>query len=147
MKRIFNFLHNNWFKIIISFVVLLAGFSIFYYFVIFIPEKEWQMIYEQEQEKIEKEVQSKKEYNASRRKECLDIYQVEGKKYNNTRSWNYNDITDKCEITYNDSKKKTEEQCKADYGKSIEGITMDSLKKLILADYLNCLDGTFTNSF
>jgi len=40
MKKINIFLQQNWFKAIIALIILLIGFSIFYYFVIFIPQKE-----------------------------------------------------------------------------------------------------------
>lgn len=35
-----KFLKENWFKIIIALIVSLIGFSFFYYYVIFLPQKE-----------------------------------------------------------------------------------------------------------
>lgn len=53
---------KNWFKIIIALVILLIGISVFYYLVIFIPEKE------QTRQKQEKE-----ETIARKKIECLKI--------------------------------------------------------------------------
>jgi hypothetical protein len=57
MSKKLEFLKHNWFKILITLATLLIAFSIFYYFVIFIPKKE-QIIFNMEREKIEEEKQT-----------------------------------------------------------------------------------------
>ena len=47
-----QFLKENWFKIIIAFIILLIGFSVFYYLVYFIPQKEKTIMEQQKQEQI-----------------------------------------------------------------------------------------------
>jgi len=57
--------------------------------------------------------QDKKEYIAKRKRDCLDIYEIESDKWNNTVSWQYHYEADSwtflyqsdtCEIIYKDDK-------------------------------------------
>ena len=48
-----QFLKENWFKIIITLTILLIGFSIFYYFVIFIPQKEQTKLEQERQRQLD----------------------------------------------------------------------------------------------
>lgn len=52
-----NFFKDNWFKLVISLAILLVCISIFYYFVIFIPQKERAKM--EQQEKVKQEEQAK----------------------------------------------------------------------------------------
>jgi len=104
----------------------------------------------EKQQQIElqaKSEQNKKEYAAKQKDTCLNIYQAESKKWNNVSGWNYNDTTDKCEITYKDAKRKTEAQCNKDF-EAVKAIYKDEpVPPYSLSLYFHCLDGTFVKEF
>ncbi len=60
-EKIKTFLQKNWFKIIVALVILLIGFSILYYFVIFLPQKEEARLEQQRQEQLAKEEKEREE--------------------------------------------------------------------------------------
>ena len=94
-----------------------------------------------------KKEQEARDYVARQKSACLGIYEAEGKKYNNVSSWRYVDLTDKCEITYNETKKKTVAQCEEGLNASKEVYKPDPVPPYAFSLYLHCLDGTFIKEF
>lgn len=98
----------------------------------------------QQQSELEaKKELDKKEYSAKQKTACLDIYQAEGKKWNNVVGWSYDDKWDSCEVTYKEAEPKADAECEkiaADYKKET-GETYPILT------YLHCIDGTFSKTF
>lgn len=72
---------------------------------------------QQEKENIENEKETKqKEYVASRKSDCLNIYKEENSKWNNVLDWRYDEANDECVVKYKENEnKKTEEQCDSDW--------------------------------
>lgn len=100
------------------------------------------------EEELARTLKEEREYSASRSKDCLAIYEAEGKKWNNVRSWRYNNVDDRCEITYKDQNRKSEEVCDKefnDYTSTLPEGEFPSL--LVMTAYGHCLDGTFVNTF
>jgi len=56
-------------------------------------------------------VQNQKEFVAKRKNDCLKIYEVEGEKWGNVKSWRYDEVADECLILY----KHTEENEEGDF--------------------------------
>jgi len=54
-KNMRIFLKDNWFQVIIALAIILVAISVFYYFVIFIPQKEQARIDQQKQEQLAKD--------------------------------------------------------------------------------------------
>ncbi|MEK7124722.1 MAG: hypothetical protein AAB877_03545 [Patescibacteria group bacterium] len=87
-----EFIKQNWFKLSFATSVILIGVSIFYYFVIFIPEKE-EIRVKQEQLKIEQakqeevDKQTKEEQAKLESKEALDSC-ISSAKSHYTELWN-----------------------------------------------------------
>ena len=72
---------SNLTKGVLIFSVLLVAFSVSYYFVIFLPQKEQTRLEQQEQERLTKEENERKEYVAKRKRDCFDIYVQEKKNW------------------------------------------------------------------
>ena len=106
-------------QIIIGIAILIIAFSVFYYFVIFKPQKEEAKLEQQRQEQLVKEEQERqaleqeqKEYVAKRKRECYDIYLQEKKNWTNTKDFEYNETRDICLVWYeSDEPAKTREEC------------------------------------
>lgn len=60
-----EFIKDNWFKLCFAVSVVLIGFSVFYYFVIFIPEKERMKAEQAKQEQVDKELKEQKDKEES----------------------------------------------------------------------------------
>lgn len=102
---------------------------------------------QQQTEQEAKLEQDTKEYAAKQKTACLDIYTTEGKKWNNVSGWDYSADTDKCEITYKDAKKKTQEQCDKALA-DLKAIYKDApLSPYAISSYIHCIDGTFSKEF
>lgn len=151
MKQFFknasSFLQTNWFKITISIVLIIIALSVAYYFVVFIPIKERDQQNQLSAVQSAKATQDKLDYVAKQKSACLDIYQAESKKWNNTESWNYDEANDNCVITYNlpADQKEPKSQCESEEAsctKLFKGFNLQCAD-----DYANCLDGTFTKTF
>ena len=145
IKTILNFFKDNWFKVGIILAVLACGGFIYQSQVAKQQSIEWQ----QQQELRAKKEQTDKEYAASQKKACMDIYETEGKKYNNVNSWDYDSFTDTCEITYNlsASEKKSKAQCEKGYNDAKELYKGKMVPMYVSTAYFQCLDGTFTKEF
>jgi len=103
----------------------------------------------EKQQRIEllaKQELAKKEYIASQKKACLEIYQSESKKWNNANSWNYEEISYKCIITYKATNKKTKAQCEDDLNRA-KLVYKDNLPISVLHDFALCVDGFFESEF
>ena len=140
-----NFIKQNWFKICI---LLIIAFAIFQYFNFKDRERTDKMLKDNmEQARIAEE--KKKEYAADRRKECLDIWQAESKKWNNVQSWAYYEYKDECEITYKlpVSDRKSKQQCELEYNTCKESTSKDSFDTYCFMAELSCIDQTFTKTF
>lgn len=142
-------------KGVLFFSLLLVAFSVFYYCVIFLPQKEEARLEQQKQEQLVKEErerqaldQEHKEYIAKRRGECYDIYLQEKKNWSNVKGFYYSEARDVCIVRYKSSEPaKTKEKCE-EMIKDIWEIKSDSLLREIIWDnYLNCLDNTFSKEF
>lgn len=60
-EKIKKFMVENWFKLSFAIAVILIGIAFFYYFVIFLPQKEQARINQQNQEQLAKEQKEQKE--------------------------------------------------------------------------------------
>ena len=145
LKTILNFFKDNWFKAGIIIAIVICGGFIYQSQINKQESIEWQ----QQIELRAKTEQANKEYVANQKKACLEIYQVEAKKWSNVASWNYDDYADKCEITYNlsVSEKKSKATCEKDYAESQEIYKSGTIPSYVFSSYLHCLDGTFTKEF
>lgn len=94
-----------------------------------------------------KEEQNKKQYIASQKGVCLDIYESEGKKWNNVTGWYYNESTDVCSITYKDQNPKTKAQCEKSFASVKEIYDGEIIPPDVFIEYLHCLEGTFQKTF
>ena len=104
----------------------------------------------EKQQRIElasKKDQEQKSYISKQKSSCLDIYQAEGKKWNNVVEWNYDEESDKCEITYNDNNRKPKAQCEKEWGQIKEIYDDKTPPPYAIDNYINCIDGTFTKEF
>lgn len=63
-----NWLKNNWFKLIIAAIIILIGFSIFYYSIVFLPQKERIRLEQQKQSQLIE----KQEKNIERQEKCRE---------------------------------------------------------------------------
>lgn len=88
-----------------------------------------------------KELEDKK-YTTEQKASCLNIYETEGKKWNNVTGWRYDEIKDECFIEYKSNPKPTKAECDAQY-KDEEG----KVYPTSFVDYLLCQDGLFEKSF
>ena len=84
---------NKLTKGVLIFSALLVAFSIFYHYVIFLPQKEEARLEQQRQE-----------YVAKRKGECYDIEQRERKNYNNVDGSFYDEENDVCKVRYENKK-------------------------------------------
>ena len=140
-----NWIKDNWFKaaIVIVSLILVGGYVSHLERVDDLAEQ-----YEL-QDRINKQDSEKREYIASRKQDCLKIYQTEGDKWNNVHGWSYDDFADICEITYDAPNKKSKEECEQHYKDSIKKfLEEDELaSRVAFTAYTQCLDGVFVNSF
>ena len=84
-------LKDNWLKILFTiFIIIIVVISVGYLFYLF--EKNNIL-------RVEKE----REYAQKRFNDCLAIYEVESKKFNNVESWYYSKFSDACSIKYKNS--------------------------------------------
>ncbi len=138
-----KWLAKNWFKVGIIFVVLIAIAAAFYLYQDYLERSTATETWE----RLKKEEESKKEYVAERKTDCLDIYKTEGAKWNNVRGWRYDDNADLCYITYKESNPKSKAQCEKDLDALKAIFSPDSVPPNFFMDYLNCIDGNFEKSF
>lgn len=138
-----KWLAKNWFKVGIIFVVLIAIVAVFYSYQDHLERKTAAETWE----RLKKEEESKKEYVAERKTDCLDIYKTEGAKWNNVRSWRYDENVDLCYITYRESNPKSKAQCREDLDAQKAIFSPDLVPTNIFLSYLNCMEGNFENSF
>jgi hypothetical protein len=111
-------------------------FSVFYYCVIFLPQKE--------EARLEQERQ---EYVAKRKGECYDIYLQEKKNWSNVEGFDYDEGRDVCIVIYKSSEPaKSKEECKKII-ENLSEIKSKSLRDMILRNYFNCCDNTFIKEF
>lgn len=105
-------------------------------------EKQQQLELQEERIKEEARIeQAKKEYTADRKRDCLDIYETEGEKWNNVRGWRYDEVDDECFIRYKDPDPKSDSECDESYpvgGDS--GFLFLRMRSL-------CKEGEFENTF
>jgi len=100
---------------------------------------------QQEQKEAElKHEQEKKEYTASRKSDCLNIYETEDEKWNNVRGWRYDENDEKCLIRYKDPKPKTDKECDEFY--PLKDITGDSMW-IFLRENSLCKTGEFESEY
>ncbi|HUS50558.1 MAG TPA: hypothetical protein VMZ91_10365 [Candidatus Paceibacterota bacterium] len=123
-------------KGVLIFSLLLVAFSVFYYCVIFLPQKE--------EARLEQERQ---EYVAKRKGECYDIYLQEKKNWSNVEGFDYDEGRDVCIVKYKSSEPaKSKEECKKII-ENLSEIKSKSLRDMILRNYFNCWNNTFIKEF
>ena len=145
---------NKLTKGVLIFLALLVAFSIFYHYVIFLPQKEEARLEQQRQEqlaKAEKERQAleqkQKEYVAKRKGECYDIYLQEKKNWSNVKDFDYSEVRDICIVKYkSDKPAKTEEEC-GEIIKNILEIKSDTWRDMAFDSYSDCLENWFSKEF
>ena len=131
---------------VLIFSLLLIAFSVFYHYVIFLPQKEEAILEQQKQEQLVKDEQEHKVYVAKRKNECYDIYLQEKKNWTNVEDFYYSEVRDVCIIKYkSDKPAKTKEEC----GEMIKNIweMNDYLRDMIWDNYCNCLENWFSKEF
>jgi len=92
------------------------------------------------QNQMEKE-QEHKEYVASRKKDCFDIYNKEKDNWNNTKGTEYDEKWDKCYVIYSDTTKR--DKCVAPKDSDIN----TEWGTRIWNSYFDCLDKQFRKEF
>jgi hypothetical protein len=138
---------NNLIKGVLIFSALLVTFSVFYYFVIFLPQKEQTRLEQQEQERLAKEENERKEYIAKRKKDCYDIYLQEKKEWSNVEDFDYSEIRDVCIVTYKSNEPpKSKEECR-EIVEGIVGIKDKSVVDILTRAYTDCLNNSFSKEF
>lgn len=127
-----NWLSKNWFK--------LAGILL----IIFIVAQYFNYL---DRKQGEEEEQTKREYTAKRKRDCLDVYQEEQKNWNNTQSYEYDEKEDVCRITYKATNEwkgvKCEEISPIKLGVKFDSPFWDSAWRR----YSNCSEGIFDKEF
>jgi hypothetical protein len=106
---------------------------------------EMQQRLELEQKKQESVVQAEienKKYFASRKNDCLKIYNTENDKWNNIEGWRYSEKDDLCYIAYKDGEDMTDLECDTKFPTD-----SDFGRVLFARDNILCKDGKFENSF
>lgn len=114
-----SWLKENWFKVGLLVIALVAGVSVAYYYVIFLPQKEQAKIELQRREQLARELkeeenkeQEQKEYVAKRKQTCYDMYLQEKKQWNNVKDFAYSDVRDKCIVFYSSNERaKNKDEC------------------------------------
>lgn len=79
-----NFLKENWFKLVIALMVVVAGLSIAYYYVLFLPQKEQARLEQQRQEQLAEELKEQQAKLEKRKTECQKLCEkraIEDKEY------------------------------------------------------------------
>ncbi|MEK7071982.1 MAG: hypothetical protein AAB849_01960 [Patescibacteria group bacterium] len=105
----------------------------------------------EKQQKLDLQVkteQNQKEYIATRKKDCFDIYNKEKDNWDNTRGSEYDEVNDKCYIIYKAQQGEwANTDCK-DISPAALKISFTSyLWKIILRDYQDCLGKQFRKEF
>jgi len=146
-----NFLKENWFKLAILVIVVGMSLGVLNYLNTrntLVKQEQDARVLQDTQNKIAKAESDKKEYIANRKKDCLAIYETEGKKFNNVTSWSYDESTDSCKVVYAVKDKKTIVQCAADFAEAKKLLPEGKpVPSFITTDYAHCVDGTFENTF
>lgn len=105
-----------------------------------IEQKEAELLLQQQSDEREAE-QTNKEYIASRKSDCLDIYNTEQDEWSNVQGWRYDEVSDRCYIRYKDKDPKTDAQCDETWP-----VGGDSGFAFFMENSL-CKSGEFENSF
>lgn len=117
--------------------IILGGF---YYFAQ--ANKQDSIERQQQAELASIKAKENREFSASQKEACLDIYKQESSKWNNTNGWRYDEEADDCYIQYKENPQKTEAQCDTEY-KGEDG----KVYTWAFTDWLLCYDGLFEKSF
>jgi hypothetical protein len=150
-----HWLSKNWFKACILAMAFIVVFSVAYYYLIFLPQKEQTRIELKEQERLIKEqerlaqeIQDKKEYIAERKGECYDIYLQEKKNWNNIKDFRYSEVRDVCLVKYkSDKPAKSEKECReASINIDLPGTELSDWEIYDLY-YLDCVKNWFSKEF
>ena len=94
--------------------------------------------------------QDQKEYAAKQKSACLTIYETEGGKWNNVKSWNYNEKDDECGIVYSLPEKdvKSDAECQKELDERTASAGDSSATKMwAFSEYFDCVNGTFHKYF
>jgi len=123
-------------KGVLVFSLLLVALSVFYYYVIFLPQKG--------EARLEQE---HKEYVAKRKGECYDVYIQEKKDWTNVEHFSYSEVRDVCIVRYKklDEPTKTKEECE-EMIKNTSKMN-DYWKEISVEYYYNCLENWFSKEF
>lgn len=141
-------------KASLIFGILIASISVAYYLVVFLPQKESarmeQQKQEQETQKTKEDAaatQKQKEYMATRKNDCYQIYTKERSIYSNVDGVEYDDTRDICVVIYTSNEaRRSEKEC----DKILENIndtTNDDDKQFTSRAYTNCLNNTTSQDF
>lgn len=105
-------------------------------------------IREKAAEREAEEERQEKEYIASQKANCLNIYQTEQDEWSNVTGWDYNEVTDTCYVTYKEQYPKDKEQC-MDSWSLVSGQEPNIFgdNSLFYHEYSLCMEGRFRNSF
>lgn len=133
-----TWLKQNWFKIGILLVALLVIATAFFSYQSYLDRKSAAETMEQ----LRKEAESKKEYIADRKTDCLAIYKTESDQWNNVRGWRYDEESDSCFIRYREPNPKSDAKCDELYPTTGDGRLFSWWRENLL-----CKEGEFENSF
>jgi nitrogen fixation-related uncharacterized protein len=117
--------------------VILGGF---YYFTQ--VNKQNSIERQQQAELSDAKEKQARDFSASQKEACLNIYKQESSEWNNTNGWRYDEEADDCYVQYKENPKKTEAQCDVQY-KGEDG----KVNAWAFTDWLLCYDGLFEKSF
>ncbi len=95
-----EFVKQNWFKLSFSIAIILIGFSVFYYFVVFIPKKDEDRIEQLKQEQIIKDQKDEEVILFNNKIKCNTLYDKLRQQFNNVAGVYYDQILNTCIVKY-----------------------------------------------
>lgn len=99
-EKIQNFIEQNWFKVGILAALFIIAFSVFYYFMVFIPEKELMIINQQKQKEEEVKIQNAQATIFDNKIKCNNLYDTLRKQFNNVAAVYYSEQLNTCMVKY-----------------------------------------------
>lgn len=147
-----NFLKENWFKLSIVLIILGTGYSIAYYFLTYIPQRDsarstntW---LKEKREQDAKEEQNKRDYVAKRKKDCFDIYDKEKNNWNNVLGQEYDTDADICYVIYKAQQGEwSGKNCKQYLPTTSTADSAPAILRLMFNNYTDCSDNQFRKEF
>lgn len=147
-----NFLKENWFKLSIVLIILGTGYSIAYYFLTYIPQRDSTRSAEtwlkEKREQDTKEEQNKRDYVAKRKKDCFDIYDKEKSNWNNVLGQEYDADSDTCYVIYRSQQGEWKgKKCESFLPSTSSPVKDTKIFKLMYNNYSDCSNNQFRKEF